>query len=339
MLRYAIPFLFACSLSVPALAQEISETAKAHFQAGVSLLQDPDGARYEEAYREFRSAYAASPSWKILGNLGICAMKLERDGEAIEALEKYLADGAAEIPADERAQFERDLQTLRTGSVAVTMNGLAPGDVVMDRRAPLAGSPVMNRYDVQQAPFALRMRAGRHQVTVQRAGSSDAVWEFDGASAGSVEHTFEFAAPTTASAPAPTVSTAVSPTNDMGASSGSNTRKILAYSALGVGAVGTALGVIFTLQRSSKASDSDTLYDDCVDSGECGPDEQQKIETLDSDAASAGTLGVVGFVVGAAGLGTGVVLLLSGSDSNSAAKGPHVSPFVGVGRVGLSGTF
>ncbi|HYJ09195.1 MAG TPA: hypothetical protein VEX18_09295, partial [Polyangiaceae bacterium] len=63
----------------------ISDNARAHFNAGVSLLQDPDGARYEEAYREFQAAYADSPSWKICGNLGITAMKLERDGEAIDA--------------------------------------------------------------------------------------------------------------------------------------------------------------------------------------------------------------------------------------------------------------
>ncbi|HKY36226.1 MAG TPA: hypothetical protein VJN18_09825, partial [Polyangiaceae bacterium] len=40
----------------------ISDKARAHFTAGVSLLQDPDGARHEEAYREFQAAYADSPS-------------------------------------------------------------------------------------------------------------------------------------------------------------------------------------------------------------------------------------------------------------------------------------
>src|ERR1700761_1945396 len=58
----------------------ISDSARQHFQAGVNLLQDPDGARYPEAYREFQMAYAVSPSWKILSNLGIAALKLERDG-------------------------------------------------------------------------------------------------------------------------------------------------------------------------------------------------------------------------------------------------------------------
>ncbi len=55
----------------------INDEARNHFNAGVNLIQDPDGPRYEEAYREFKAAYAAAPSWKILGNLGIAAMKLE----------------------------------------------------------------------------------------------------------------------------------------------------------------------------------------------------------------------------------------------------------------------
>lgn len=59
---------------------QITERARALFRAGVTLLQDPDGARYEEAYQQFKAAYAESPSWKILGNLGYTAMKLERTG-------------------------------------------------------------------------------------------------------------------------------------------------------------------------------------------------------------------------------------------------------------------
>src|SRR5262245_18752054 len=76
---------------------QISDKARDHFRAGVNFLQDPDGARYEEAYREFKTAYADSPSWKILGNLGLAAMKLERDGEAIEAYQKYLSEGGTQV--------------------------------------------------------------------------------------------------------------------------------------------------------------------------------------------------------------------------------------------------
>src|SRR5688572_4726463 len=82
----------------------ISEEARRHFKAGVHFMQDPDGEKVEEAYREFKVAYSLSSSPKILGNMGTSAMKLERDGEAIEAYARYLRE-VADIDADERAQI------------------------------------------------------------------------------------------------------------------------------------------------------------------------------------------------------------------------------------------
>src|SRR3954452_23943721 len=109
--------------ALPAFAQQpapaaakpaISEDAKRHFNAGVALLQDPEGEKVEEAYRQFRTAYELSGSPKILGNMGFCAMRLERDGEAIDAYSRYLRE-VPEIDADERAQIVRDLQTMSVG--------------------------------------------------------------------------------------------------------------------------------------------------------------------------------------------------------------------------------
>ena len=70
----------------------ISDTAKRQFEVGVAFLDDPEGARYEDAYRAFKAAHADSPSPKILGNVGLCAMKLERDAEAIDAYGRYLKE-------------------------------------------------------------------------------------------------------------------------------------------------------------------------------------------------------------------------------------------------------
>src|SRR6187549_2089823 len=141
-------FGLVCSawlLAAPAFADvQITEAARQHFKAGVNLMQDPDGARYEEAYREFSAAYADSPSWKILGNLGIAAMKLERDGEAIASFEKYLQEGAAALTPEESAQFQRDLDTLKAGVVRLTIDVNEPGATIIDERVPVAGSPVRN---------------------------------------------------------------------------------------------------------------------------------------------------------------------------------------------------
>jgi hypothetical protein len=157
----------------------ISDSARQHFTAGVNLMQDPDGARYDEAYREFKAAYADSPSWKITGNLGIAAMKLERDGEAIDAFNKYLTEGGSEIDPAEKAQFTRDMQTLQAGVAKVTLESDPPGAMFVDERYPSAGSPVVNRYGPFTDKAEVGVRGGHHRITANLSGFKPSVWEFD----------------------------------------------------------------------------------------------------------------------------------------------------------------
>src|SRR5688572_190036 len=200
--------LLILSVSAPALAADvvINDEARAHFTAGVNLLQDPDGARYEEAYREFKAAYAASPSWKILGNLGISAMKLERDGEAIESYKKYLAEGGKQVEADERAQFQRDLSTLEAGVVRLTLESDPPGAIVEDERFPASGNAIRNSYSLT-GPAQIGVRAGRHRFVAKLAGRADAVWEIELSPKQQLSYTFNLpepasTAPATPAAPA-----------------------------------------------------------------------------------------------------------------------------------------
>lgn len=181
----------SCALTNSALADvEVSEEARRRFRVGVSLLQDSEGPRYEEAYHEFAAAYAESPSWKILGNLGLCAMKLERDGEAIDAFSKYLAEGGDEIDAEERRQIQTDLDALRAGAVTFTISLSEPGALIIDERVPNRGPLVVNHYGPVEGTLTIRVRAGLHRVRARLAGYEDAVWEIH-ARAGT-EHTHLF---------------------------------------------------------------------------------------------------------------------------------------------------
>src|SRR5690606_17203698 len=94
-------------------------------------------------------------SWKILGNLGLAAMKLERDGEAIEAFKTYLAEGGDQVDPGEREQFQRDIETLEASVTWVTVTATLPGATLEDRRTPLAGAPRVNVYDMEEESFRL----------------------------------------------------------------------------------------------------------------------------------------------------------------------------------------
>lgn len=169
----------------------ITDDARARFTAGVNLLKDPEGPRYEEAYREFKAAYAASPSYKILGNLGLCAMKLERDDEAIAAFDKYIAEAPDLSPA-EVAQVKADLQTLKVGVAHVVLTSNPPGAQVVDTRLPVRGERISNSYGPLTGPTKVGIRQGQHAITAKLAGYPDVTWEIDANSANLGEHSFEF---------------------------------------------------------------------------------------------------------------------------------------------------
>ncbi len=170
--------VLSATSSVWATDVPISDEARQHFRRGVGLLRASGGPQYQEAYVAFKAAHAASPSPKILGNIGLCAMKLERDGEAIEAYERYLSESAA-VSKKEAAQIISDLVKLK-GRVARLRLTFDPPDVtVVDERQRDDGPPIVNEYEVKYGRLALGVRMGRHRITVQRAGYEPESWELE----------------------------------------------------------------------------------------------------------------------------------------------------------------
>lgn len=231
----------------------ITDEARQHFAAGVNLLQDPEGARYEEAYREFVAAYRASPSWKILGNLGIAAMKLERDGEAIDAFTKYLAAGGNTLEPAERAQFESDLATLKTAVVTVTLSSDPPGAEFVDERVPVTGSVITNRYASAGASTTIGVRPGHHRITARLAGYADQVWEFDATSGGSAQKVFKLEP---VSAAGPTTTNTPAESSDTGGSRPIPTSVYVGMGVTGALFVGTAVTGVLALGKKSEYDDA-----------------------------------------------------------------------------------
>jgi hypothetical protein len=337
--------LLILSVTAPALAADvvINDEARAHFTAGVNLLQDPDGARYEEAYREFKAAYAASPSWKILGNLGISAMKLERDGEAIEYYKKYLTEGGKQVEADERAQFQRDLSTLEAGVVRLTLESDPPGATLEDERFPASGNAIRNGYSLN-GPVQIGVRAGRHRFTAKLAGRMDAVWEVELSPKQQQSYTFKLAEPAAAarvedSAAGPERLGAVAVGDDDVRSS--NGMRIGSYVALGVGVVGIGVGTVFALKAKGRYRDANAITDrECPGSGPCElePSVNDQWRNLGDEGDRAKTLSLVGFIVGGVGVATGVTLFVLSANKKAPAAA-KVEPYLGLGALGVRGSF
>ena len=190
----------------PASADPVEDGKKA-FQLGVNLLTDPDGAKYDEALPHFRKAYELTKNWKVLGNLGLCYLKLERVGEAIETYERYLKDGGKDIDAEERGQIERDLTTFKAQRATVHIVLPAPGLTLQDERVRPNGSRLMNLYPIQGASADLVVYAGRHVFSVLQQETPR--WETTLAPGDNASHKFEKSAP----APAASSASAAPPTS------------------------------------------------------------------------------------------------------------------------------
>ena len=84
------------------------EQAKLHMAAGAALYNDPSGHKCEEAYVEFGKAYELSGSLNALKNRAVCALELEKDGEALLDYKKVLAGMGEKLPPEEKTQIAND---------------------------------------------------------------------------------------------------------------------------------------------------------------------------------------------------------------------------------------
>lgn len=297
----------------------ITEKARAHFRAGVNLLQDPDGARYEEAYQQFKAAYAESPSWKILSNLGLAAMKLEKDGEAIDAFQKYLDEGGADVAEAEREQTQRDLDTLKASVVTITINAQPSGVRIVDERVSNQSGSVINQYVVpENGEIVLRVRPGNHKFTARLAGYEDDKWEVAASAASSHEHSFELQKP----APQAGASGV-----DSGPKDGGTHRPVPVSVWVGVGITGalTAGAVttgIIALNRNGEYDDSNTERDPEAD------DLRKGVKTMNLVADI-----LIGGAV-AAGAVTTVLYVMRPSVPKT--SGLHFDPIIGPNLAALS---
>jgi hypothetical protein len=113
-----------------------------------------------------------------------------------------------------------------------------------------------------------------------------------------------------------------------------STQKTLGWVSIAIGGVGLAVGTVMGLQARSTRDDLD---------GACNNDvcteEQRDLYDKGKTQASFAT---AGFIVGGVGLGLGTVLLLTaggGEKKSPAQDEARIEPVIGLGRLGLRGSF
>ncbi|HVR19223.1 MAG TPA: hypothetical protein VMS65_06000 [Polyangiaceae bacterium] len=317
--------------------EAISEEAKLYFRNGVELIQGTP-PNYQDAYYQFKLAYEKSKSWKVLGNLGLCSFKLERDGEALDAYNEYLKSGGAEIDPDERKALERDVLVITGNSAAVNLASSVPEVEIIDARAGSSVPP--QTYKFQAGTLALRLRAGTHTLTATTPDGKQERWEVQLSPGKTIEHQFNFGGGAVAVVPPPGTpppgEPAPAPADESG---GGSPLRTVGFVALGVGGAALIGGVVTGFMAKGKEDDATSQ---CV--GKVCPSAAEKdFDSASSLAGVSTALYIGGGVLAAAGVGL-VVFGGGGKESPPAtARAPklELSPYLGPTGAGVfaSGAF
>jgi hypothetical protein len=139
-------------------SKDAMQEARVRFERGVALFNE--GA-HGGALAEFRRAYELAPNFKILYNIGQTCYQLNDYASALKSFERYLAEGAANVPAARRAEVQKEVANLapRVARLEISTN-VPDAEILVDDvpvgRAPLAQPVLVN--------------AGSRKVTASRSG-------------------------------------------------------------------------------------------------------------------------------------------------------------------------
>jgi len=340
----------ALSLGKPSLAYGQSDDDRAGARAAAAAgIESYNTGHYAEAYDLLTRAETLVHAPTHMLYMARSAAKL---GHLVQAREIYIkvcqeqlvsAAPRAFIDAQQAAVQEQRIIEARLAYLTVTVEGANSSEVKVSIDSRLIPSVLIG------VPFPVD--PGTHNIVAK--ASSSALTDTVKASLAegqseritltvrannSAPVPVAVPTPATSSPQAAAQASPAAPSAPAGAVSNheSNTAKTpaLAWVSLGVGAVGAGLGTVFLIQHSSKKSDANSAFNACNANG-CTPTEHDNVLSLDKSAATAGTLALVSYGVGAAAITTGLYLVFSSSSKADAPKEsarfvPSVGPrFVG----------
>jgi hypothetical protein len=186
--------------------------AKTHMAAGAALYNDPSGHKCEEAYVEFNKAYELSGSLNALKNRAVCALELEKDGEALLDYKRVLAGMGDKLAADEKAQIEKDVMALESAVAWVTIKLDVPKAKISDVRTSSRGLQLSNRYEATAAGVKIGFHPGVHAITATTEDGKEITWKADLSNGSTQEHTFQFSKLVTAPTATATATATGAPT-------------------------------------------------------------------------------------------------------------------------------
>jgi hypothetical protein len=149
---------YADEPDVPSGATQAVEIARSHFLRGVQFFNAGD---YKLSLEEFRRSYELSQNYRILYNIGQVHQQLNNYSKALVALERYLAEGGAEVPDERRSEVGGYVSELKRKVAHVVLVANVPEPEVLVDGFPAPEGNGASRLTVDP---------GDHRVELRKAG-------------------------------------------------------------------------------------------------------------------------------------------------------------------------
>lgn len=326
---------------MPAAAQDQAENVAAARTLGIQGVQLADAGNCKEAIEKLSRAESLYHAPTILGRLGECQVNVGQIVLGTENLNRVVRE---QLPANAPKAF-KDAQVRARKALDAALPRI--GHLTVSVQVEPANTPVSVTVSGAAVPAALLgverpTDPGTHEVVAAAEGYLPAKTSVDLAEGGRQSITLTLSpdpnalkAATAAPEAAPAPVVPVTPPPPPAARNGGG-HKTLAFVLLGVGGAGIVTGTITGFLAIDKKNGLDCPGNRC--SGNDADD-------LDS-AKTLALVSTIGFGVGIASAAAGTVLLLTSSGSSekhanalSEKKRVSLTPYVGVGNAGVTGSF
>jgi hypothetical protein len=312
------------------------EEARKHYDRAIELVDD---GQLEGAIVEFQRSYDLTHHFAVLYNIGQVFVSLAKPVEAVDAYQRYLADGGKKIPTARRTEVEQEIARQKARIATLEIRGLPEG----------AGVRVDGK-EIGKAPIAapVRVGVGTHNIAATAEGYDPA--ETEVTVAGEDQRVVDLVlAKHVVGAPPPApvapvlpvvpveplvpavsapvvVSTPVEPTVKEQPVSGTRIAGIVSGAA---GVAGIAAGTVCWLTAKSRHNDAVTNWNQKSDA---------KAQQLQSDAQDYTTAANVSFIAGGVLAALGAVLYFVGAPDGQPTPDAqvHLMPAVAPGFAGLN---
>ncbi len=148
------------------------EKARVHYERGLQLFNETN---YDAALFEFERAYELAPSYKILYNMGRIQREQNNYAAALRSYSRYLREGGTAIPAERRAEVEKEIGVLKPRVAEVTVKVNIDGANVYADDVPVCAATIESSC-IGMSPLRepIVVNGGRHKFTATKKGYSTA---------------------------------------------------------------------------------------------------------------------------------------------------------------------